>query len=227
MKLRGAVTVLPAVVLGFFLTAGVAGASTWCGHNGVVKLSFTAGDSLSGVANAEPDETGLTAVDLYAVLDQVDLVSHEGEKFLGLGGFELQLIVEGAEAIFQEQNFDFVGPNLGRAQGQCHVGINPGLDLVDGRATLVHWRLLFRGRPQNVVFRLDPGGLFSTRSLPAVAECNPYALYVGTLDRKQVGLMFGAGYVPAYLNWEGKVDLVPVVGKQTWQDVGACTLAEN
>jgi len=201
-------------------------ASTWCGQNGVVTLSFTDGDSLSGVASVAPDDNNLTIVDLYAVLTGVEPVARNQEAFLGIGGFELKLHIEGAEGIIQKQELAYRHINAATEMGACQVGILPGLTLEDGRATLVHWQILFIGQPRNVVFRLDPEGLLSCASLPGCEEAQPYCLYTGTRTAKQAGDLFGAGYVPAYLNWEGDAerpatpDLEPVVGSAHWSELG-------
>ncbi len=206
-------------LLGMFLSS-CAVASVWCGQNGLIRLSFTEGDSLVGVLATEPDSSGLTAVDLYAVLDDVELVARDGEKFVSLGGFEFKLAIEGAEGIIQAQEFPFRQFNMGQQLGTCYVGIYPGLAITAGRATLVHWRILFRGKPQNVVFRLDPTGLRSCATLAGCEQHHPYALYTGTPTAGQTGDMFGAGYVPAYLNFDGEADLSPVTGSGAWHEVG-------
>jgi len=205
--------------LGMFSTGGAV-ASVWCGQNGLIRLSFTEGDSLVGVLAAKPDSSGLTAVDLYAVLDDVELVARDGEKFVSLGGFELKMVIEGAEGIIQAQEFPFRQFNMGQQLGTCYVGIYPGLAIKEGRATLVHWHILFRGKPQNVVFRLDPAGLRSCATLAGCEQHHPYALYTGTPTAGQTGDMFGAGYVPAYLNFDGEADLTPITSTGLWSEVG-------
>jgi len=71
-----------------------------------------------------------------------------------------------------------------------------------------------------VVFRLDPEALISCPRTEGCSEGRPYALYTGNDACKQLGSIFGAGYVPAYLNFKGEPDLTPVRAQQTWQDVG-------
>jgi hypothetical protein len=207
-----------------FPTGGALG-TVWCGQNGLVKLSFSDGDTLTHILKVEPNEHGLTVVDLYAVLDEVELTAYQGEKFVTLGGFEFNLAVEGAEALFQSQDFPFRHFNIASKLNQCQVGVLPGLPIKNGKASLVHWRVLFRGSVKNVAFRLDPEGLDSCSKVRGCIESNPYALYVGTEDAHFVGMMFGAGYLPAYLNWEGEPDLTPVVGKNSWREVGVFTEA--
>ena len=67
---------------------------------------------------------------------------------------------------------------------------------------------------------LDPAGLQTARTLEGCAECAPQALYVGNESSRQVGIVFGAGYEPAWINPTGDYDQTPVTGKCTWQDVG-------
>jgi hypothetical protein len=107
------------------------------------------------------------------------------------------------------------------------VGISPEQPLVDGRATLVHWRLMFMGDPKNVRIGLDPAGLHSCRTLPDCPDSGTQALYVGTADSQLNGVMFGAGYAPAFLNWEGEPDNEPVLGHAPWQKVGICKSVED
>jgi len=95
MSLKSMVGVLTVIAC---LGAGGAEATDWCGENGVIRFSFAEGEEL--VQNLETDEptNGVTMIDLYAWLTDVDDVSREGEKFLRVGGVELKLSIEGAEA---------------------------------------------------------------------------------------------------------------------------------
>ena len=52
-------------------------------------------------------------------------------------------------------------------------------------------------------------------------------MYVGSVPSYQMGDVFGAGYVPAYLNWDGEPDLQPQSGEASWQDVGIYEIWER
>ncbi len=215
------------VVLMALLLAGTASASTWCGQNGVMRLSFSAGDSIVAVTTAEPGSAGKTIVAVYVVLDEVEPVSRDGERFLGIGGFEARLTVDGAtDFTIKAAQFDYQAFNLARITWQCRVGILDGLILQDGRAILAYWIVIFNEPPRNVVFRLDPKGTISCETMSGCSESHPYALYTGTVTSNQAGSMFGTGYVPAYLNWEGEPDLAPVLGTNSWREVGVYQSSE-
>lgn len=208
------------------LLAGPAPASDWAGNNGLVRLSFSDTEELTPVLQAEADSTGGVMVDLYAVLTDVEPMVYEGERFLGLGGMELELVVEGADPIFADETYNVEHFNISQRKGSCQVGFVPGLMLTDGRTMLVHWRLLFMKVPRQVVFRLDPNGMRTCKGIPACDGCGAHAIYVGTSGSGQHGFVLGAGYTPAYLNWKGDPDLAPVQGAVTWQDVGLFTVPE-
>ena len=114
------------------LTAGVATASVWCGENGVVRFSFAEGEELVEVFDAGEPVNGVTTVDIYAWLSDVDLVAEDGEKFLRVGGFELQLTIEGAEGFILKQEFPTQALNVGRKVGSIAAGMVPGQRLKDG-----------------------------------------------------------------------------------------------
>jgi len=197
-----------------------AAASTWVGENGVVRLAFNQGESLISAAAVEPGAGGTTMVDLYAYLDEVEPMQHEGEAFIAIGGFELKLLVEGAEAHITEQTFPFAHFNVGKNPGHCVVGINPAQRLVDGRCELVHWKILFTEPVRNVTFRLDTAGLLSCRTLAGCPDSGTQALYSGTVDSGLMGFLVGAGCVPAHLNWDEPRKPLPIRGTQNWRDVG-------
>ena len=201
-------------------SAGMVEASTWCGKNGVVRLSFTGEDSVVAVTTAEPDSAGKVTVHVYAILDRVEPVAHQGERFMGLEGFELALIVEGAPATVQPPQFPLRVFNLGRYPAQIQAGLTQSLSLRQGRATLVYWPVVFFEPPKNVVFRLDPKALPSCKSLTGCPESGSYFIYAGTQASHQVNHLFGAGYSPAYLNWDADPDLNPVSAQPTWREVG-------
>jgi hypothetical protein len=210
--------------LAFFLfvifATGMAQASTWCGKNGVVRLSFTADDSVVAITSVEPDTTGKVVVNVYAVLDRLEPVAHQGERFMGLEGFELGLIVEGAPATILPPELPSRAFNVERDPARVQAGLVKSISLRRGRATLLHWPVVFFEPPRNVVFRLDAKALPSCKTLTGCPESESYLLYAGTRASYQVNHLFGAGYTPAYLNWEGEPDLTPVSAESTWRQVG-------
>lgn len=206
--------------LAVLLLPAVAGASTWCGDNGVVRFSFTEGDSLVTVLETGEPENGVTTFEVYAWLTDVAPVAREGEAFLHVGGMELTLDVSGAEAFIIEQEFPSQVMNLGKRMGQIAAGMSPGERIRDGRVMLVRWKIMIQGRPENVRLGLDPAGLQTDKTLEGCQECGPQALYVGNESSRQVGIVFGAGYEPAWINPTGEIDQTPVTGNCSWQDVG-------
>jgi len=217
MSLKSMVGVLTVIAC---LGAGGAEATDWCGENGVIRFSFAEGEEL--VQNLETDEptNGVTMIDLYAWLTDVDDVSREGEKFLRVGGVELKLSIEGAEAFLLKQEFPSQVLNVGDEIGTVIAGFVPGQRLHQGQTLLVHWQIMFQGRPENVRFGLDPSGVMSCATTEGCAEAAPPAVYVGVESSGQLGSLFGAGYSPAWLNPLGKPDASRVHAKQSYQDVG-------
>jgi hypothetical protein len=213
-------TGLMVALVALVCAAAPAAASVWCGHNGVLKLSFSDGEGLTPLTTLEPDESGLVMVDLYAVLDEVEDAYKNRERFVAIGGMEMKLVIEGAEGRIIAEDFPVQVFNFAKLKGQCFVGYTKPLRLNDGRATLAHWTIMFRGRPENVVFRLDPGGLMSCRSLKGCQDGVTPMLYAGTMASDQLGDFFAAPYVPAYLNWDGMPDLAPVGEGTGWREVG-------
>ncbi len=214
------ITTLLAACLVVMFTMGSAAASDWCGENGLVRLSFTEGDELQPVKTVETDGKGVVTVDLYAYLTDMDPVKKNGEAFLGIAAVEFTLVIEGAEGFITSQEFAMINRTVGRRPGEVMVGFDPGLPVNDGQTQVVHWEILFQGNPKNVVFSLDPDALLSCTRTEGCSEGRPYALYTGNDACKQLGSIFGAGYVPAYLNYEGEPDLTPLRANQTWRDVG-------
>ena len=78
-----AVCLLPAALL-----PNLAGASTWCGENGLIRFSFVEGDSIVSVLDAGEPVNGVTTFEVYAWLTDIDAVANDGEAFLHLGGME-------------------------------------------------------------------------------------------------------------------------------------------
>ena len=215
-------------ILGFVLLAGViwpvsSGASTWCGDNGLIRFSFVQGDSLVTVLHTGEPENGVTSFDLYAWLTEVDPVAKDGEAFLHLGGMELKLSITGAEAFILKQEFPSKVMNVGPEMGHIAAGFDPGQKIKKGQVLLVHWSIMIQGRPENVRFGLDPTGLMSCAELEGCPEGEPAALYIGNASSRQIEFMFGAGFVPSWLNPTGDPDLDPVTGKVTWRDAGVFT----
>lgn len=202
-------------------------ASAWCGQNGVVRLSFTQGEELTSVTTAAPGESGATLVDVWAYLDEVEPMARDGEMFLGVGGFELKLVIEGAPGTVVKQEYPFRCLDIGQEPGFCIAGIENSAPLVNGRTELVHWQVMFPQPPQKVIFRLDPESLPSCKTLEGCPGSGSYALYTGTVDAKQVADVFGAGCVPAYLNWPQAPEVKALRGTASWRDVGVYSPADD
>ncbi len=203
-----------------FTTADPAGATIWCGENGMIRFSFVEGDSLVSVFDSGPAENGVTRVDVYAWLMDVDRIKHDGEALTALGAYELSLKITGAEAYILKQELPAEGFNVGRAQGTIAYGLKTGLGLSGGQVMLAHWQLMFQGRPENVRIGLDPEGLASCAKTEGCAKSHTQALYVGSASSNQLNMLFGAGYEPAWLNPTGQTDTNPVRGNSPWQKVG-------
>jgi hypothetical protein len=220
-RMRAAVMGLGLAAALVATTAGPAAASVWCGENGLIRFSFAVGDSLVEIGTTGEPQGGVTLVDVAAWLTDVDAVARNGDAFLRLGGAELTLVITGAEASIIGQEFpDAKALNVGSAPGQLAVGFHPGLRISEGRVLLARWKVLFQGRPANVRFGLDPAGLKSCATLAGCPEAGTQALYAGADTANQLDCLFGAGYVPAWLNPTGTPDTAPVTGKASWRDVG-------
>ncbi len=204
----------------FTATEGAALASDWCGENGVIRFSLAAGDSLVEVLETGEAVNGVTTVDVYAWLTDVAEVSRAGEKFLRVGGVEMKLSIEGAEAFLLQQKFPTQVLNVGAEIGTIIAGFVPGQRLNKGSTLIVQWQVMFQGRPENVRFGLDPAGTMSCATVEGCSEASPSAIYVGVESSNQLGAMFGAGYVPAWLNPSDEPDVTPVHCSQSYQDVG-------
>lgn len=213
-------TALTAVLLITFLLPVSSGASTWCGENGLIRFSFVEGDSLVSVLETGEPVGGVTTFEVYAWLTDIDPVAMDGEAFLHLGGMEFQLTISGAESFILEQEFPSQALNVGKEMGHIAAGLHPGEKIRGGMVFLVRWKVMIQGRPENVRIGLDPAGLMSCAELEGCPESEPQALYVGNESSQQVGIMFGAGYVPSWVNPTQEPDQTPVTGKKTWRDVG-------
>lgn len=212
-------TITLAIMLGA-LAAAPAAAAQWCGENGLIRFSFGEGDSLVSVYDSGPAQKGVTTVDLYAWLTDVEPVQYDGEALMSIGGYEFSLTIDGAEAYILSQDFPAEGFNVGRGQGTVAYGLTTGLGIPHGRVQLVHWKIMFQGRPENVRFGLDPAGLTSCAKTEGCPESGCAALYVGSSSTPLLNLVSGAGYVPAWLNPTGKPDTTAVHGKAGWREVG-------
>ena len=191
------------------LVALPAAATVFCGCNGEVVLSFTEPPAMTSVLEIELVEDGLTSVDVYAVLDGVVELEGPGGVFLDLGGFELELCVTGAEVHAVDKKVLIPHRDFGARPTQCLVGTDPGVRIVGAPLALVRWRVVFKGEAQDVRFDLDPAGMLSCDRTPECEGCGASAVYVGSVDARQEGYLFGAGCVPAVLNPSAKPDLTP------------------
>lgn len=209
-----------AVLTGAVLLAVPAMGAVWCGENGVVRFSFAAGEDFVDVWQTGDAENGVTMVDVYAWLTDVDPVAYEGEQFLHLGGYELDLAITGAEAFIIAQEFPGEVLNVGRKNGNIAVGFVPGQRLVDGRVLLVKWQVMFQGRPENVRFGLSGAESMTCSKAEGCAEDAPPMIYVGVESTSKLGTLFGAGYVPSWLNPTGDPDRTAVHAKRSYADVG-------
>ncbi len=213
------------VTVAFVALAATAGASTWGGQLGNIHLSFTEGPGIEHVLSSEPLPKVGVIVDLYALMTDVPPVVHNHERILSVGGYELQLAVEGAEWKILKTDLPDLSVNAGIEKGCLYVGKYNGMKFVDGVAQLAHWRLQLLGEPENVVFRLDPAGVNSCVLVEGCDGTGTQAIWTGSGASNQVGLVFGAGYVPAYLNWTGEdPDLTPVRGEVEWHELGLIAL---
>lgn len=207
------------VILCSLLAVG-AGASDWGGHYGTIRLVFDP-VNLDAVAEVEALPQVGVLVDLYAVLWDLEDCAFAGEALNTVGGYELKLVVEGAPWKVLSQTLPEKNFNAATEPGTVQCGVFPGVNFVDGPAQLVHWQLLIEGDARNVVFRLDPAGARSCATVPDCADSGTYAIWAGTSSAKQHGLLLSAGYMPAYLNWDGEFPpLEAVHGTGTWQERG-------
>lgn len=204
------------------LAAAPAAASNWCGENGVIRFSFVEGPELQPVLQAAPDANGLTTVDLWVWLTDVEPMALNGEAILATGGFELELVVEGAEAFVTGKEFPGEGINVARDQWGCIIGLNPNPRFKDGRTLLVKYTLLFQGKPENVRFSLRNEAIISCGTIEGCPGSGTKALWIGPHDADLLSEVFGAGCAPAWLNPTGEPDLTPELGSSGWRDVGRC-----
>lgn len=202
-------------------------ASHFCGGNGMVKLSFTAGPEIEAAKTVEPGEGGLTTVQVWAVLDEVAPLEGPLGAFLALGGFELELVVEGAEFTITEKAVDIPYQDFGASVAQLRVGSVPGEPIIGGRLVLCHWTVLFTCKAADVRFSLNPKGIPSCNGDKDCAASGASAIYVGSVDSGQEGEIFGAGYVPAVLNPTMKLEMKAVPYRVGFEEVGRYKLRDS
>ncbi len=204
--------------------AAAASAGTWGGHNGDIRLTFTEGPEYEHFKQSKPLPKAGVILDLYAVLSGVDQVLFHDEKYMSVGGWELQLQVDGAEWEIMELELPDDSINAGTAKGYMYVGKYSGVKFVDGDAKLARWRIRLLGDPKNVTFSLNPGGLNSCITTDGCPGSGTQALWTGSGAAGLIGVLFSAGYIPAYLNWEDDPpELAAVHGKGEWSDTGLFT----
>lgn len=210
------------ILVAALAVAAPAAAVTWCGDLGTVHLSFSPPDDLTPSLEAEPTQGLGLVVDVYAVLRALEPVAHQGERILAAGGFELELRIDGApdaEVLLKEvpiRNID-----VAKTKASAYCGLMPDVTLTEAGVTLVHWQVRIPGEEvRPVSFHLDGSALTSAKGVAEAEGCAAQAFWSGSLQNKQHGLLFGAAYVPAHLNPDGKPDTTPRHGKAAWRDVG-------
>jgi len=188
-----------------------AGASEFCGGNGVMTLSFTPLPDVTPTTSMKADDNGLVMVDVYLSLGDVHPAEGPGGVMLALGGFECELRVTGAETLSVQKKILVPHRDFGQRPTQVWVGVSTAGERVDkGPLALVKWTVMFQGRPENVRFDLDPAGLLSCSNYPCCGDAGTTGIYVGAIDVAQEGFLFGTGCAPAYLNPVGEPDLAVV-----------------
>jgi hypothetical protein len=205
------------------MTTG-ATASEWGGHNGTIKLSFSDSAMVHVLNNAEAIPNVGYLVDVYAVLTDLAPLRYNNERILTLGGIELKLDVQGCEWDVITRQFPVPVMNLSDTRDHCITGYRQSLSLKSGSTELVHWQVKLPADAENVSFHLDPAGMMSCNQMSACADSGSQALWAGSYDANQLGLIFSAGYVPAYFNYtDGEPDLTPVRGTGDWSETGLFT----
>jgi len=222
--MKNHLTILLALVL---LLPTTAGASDWGGHHGTIHLSFTPPPDLQPVSRGESMGEMGTVVEVFAVLKDLDPIKHEGERILAAGGYELRLRIEGADDA-RVLTKEIPTPHFDVSKDPAAVicGLQPDITFTAQGVVLVVWKVLIPGAPHPVSFHLDPAGVRSLTGIESAAESGSYAIWSGSLQNRQHGLLFSAGYVPAYLNADGDVDLTERLGTGHWSDRGMFTVDE-
>jgi hypothetical protein len=206
------------VLLFVAVIAAPAAATDWCGCNGVVSLSFDE-KVTTPVKEQAAGDGGVTMVDVYAVLDDVAKVEGPRGVMIALGGFEMELRVTGAEPLAVSKHVLVPHRDFGARATQCRVG-TPGEKILDTRLPLCRWMVTFQGDVADVRFDLDPAGAASCDGVEGCRDADASAVYVGTVDARQEGFLFGAGCVPAVLNPTVEPDLTPAPCTVTCDEAG-------
>lgn len=210
------------------LLAVPAAAVTWGGDLGRVHLSFAPAPDLRPVLEQEPEPGLGLLVDVYAVMKDVDPVLFAGERILAIGGFELRLRVDGPPGV-QVLAKEVPIAHLDVAEDAAGImcGLQPDMTFTDEGIVLARWQVRIPGeKTVPVSFHLDPAGTRSSRGVPEAEGSDPFMVWTGSLQTGQHGLMFSAGYVPAWLNPDGEPDLAPRAGKISWRDTGLFTTSD-
>lgn len=212
-------------ICSILLAAGPVLASQWGGHNGTVYLSIDSAESIVSTATSPAKGDMGVLVDVSAVLTDLDPLLHDGERVMAVGGFEIKLGIEGVQdARIVNKDITVKHLDMSEDPAGCVAGLFPDLELKDGSAVLVTWKVLIPGPVRPVKFYIDASGVQSCAGLEGCADSGTCVLWSGSVQARQHGLLFSAGYVPAYLNWEGEADLSPVRGTTDWEDTGLFTL---
>ena len=145
-----------------------------------------------------------------------------------MGGFELKLVIDGAEAFILEQEFPQEASNSGPGPGQLRRRASSRPE-VHGRAPL-SWctgRSCSRAGPRtcgSAWTRRADDLRQHTEGCPARGTA---ALYIGTEHQRQLGAIFGRATCRPGSTPTGEPDLTPVTGKESWQDVGEFLAARH
>lgn len=206
------------------LTVGPAAASTFCGCNGTIKLSFSEGPTIEPVARMSPGDGGLVVVDVWAILDDVAPMEGPGGVFMALGGYEFELQITGGEPFAVVKTLTAPNRGFGQRPTQVWAGTSyDGMRVDRGPIALCHWTVLFRGEVSNVRFALDPAGLLSCEGMATCDGNGVQALYCGSSDARLEDHLFGAGCQPAVLNPTDDADFEPVPCTLGFAEVGVFT----
>lgn len=207
------------------LLALPATASEFCGCNGIMTLSFAELPAIERVLEVDAGEHGMVTVDVYLSLDDVHPAEGPGGVMLALGGFECELRITGAEPLSVQKEVLVPHRDFGQRPTQTWVGVSSSGERMDkGALALVKWTVIFKARPENVRFDLDPAGLLSCSNYPCCGEAGASGIYAGAIDVAQEGFLFGTACAPAYLNFDKEPDLAVVPCKLGVDEAGVFKL---
>lgn len=199
-------------------------AAEWGGHNGTIHLSFSDTSQVSVLNGLEPIPNLGLIVDVYAILTDLGPVLWHGEEVLTVGGIEMKLAVQGAQAEVLTRQFPAPAINMMEDLSHCITGYTQYLSLISGSAELVHWQVRITDATENISFHLDPRGAYSCLQMDDCRQSGTQAIWVSAQGLSVMTPIFSAGYVPAYLNWtRGEPDLTPVRGTTDWNETGLFT----